>query len=91
MRSGKGSYEELENFAVEKYVQQEKAERVFDLLDEAGKGVVVLQDLERVATEILGEDITEEELVEMIQEVDRSGDGILNKSDLVRIARQVRL
>jgi Ca2+-binding EF-hand superfamily protein len=76
---------------IEKYRQQQKAERVFELLDEAGKGVVVVQDLERVAAEIMGEDITAEELAEMIQEIDRSGDGLLVIGDIIRLAGLVGL
>jgi Ca2+-binding EF-hand superfamily protein len=81
----------LESLAVEKYRQQKKAVLVFNLLDEAGKGVVVLEDLQRVSLEMLGEEIDDDELVEMIQQVDRSGDGILDKDDMIRIARQVGL
>ena len=85
------AYDALESLAAKHYRQQVKAERVFHLLDEAGKGVIVLQDLKRVSGEILGEETTDNELIEMIQEIDQSGDGILSKQDMIRIARQVGL
>lgn len=85
------SYDALESLAAKQYRQQVKAERIFHILDEAGKGVIVLQDLKRVSGEILGEETTEDELIEMIQEIDQSGDGILSKQDMIRIARHVRL
>mgnify|MGYP002173329378 CR=1 FL=1 len=77
-------------FAATKWIQMEKAHQAFELIDQGGKGVVVLEDLQRVAQE-LGEDLTEEELTEMMELVDRSGDGLLRPKDFVRIARKVNL
>lgn len=73
------------------YQQQQRAQQVFSLLDEAGKGVVVLHDLQRVAQEMLEEDVSEENLEEMIREFDQSGDGLLYPKDILRIARLVGL
>lgn len=81
----------LVDLVVGKYRQQKKAERVFELLDDAGKGVVVVQDLQRVASEMMGEDVTEDELDEMVGEIDRSGDGIIMKEDIIRLAALVGL
>ena len=80
------------HFASIKLIQLEKANKAFKLFDKDGKGVVVLEDLKRVNQE-LKEDITEEELIEMIQFIDRSqdGDGILSQRDFVRLARKVNL
>jgi Ca2+-binding EF-hand superfamily protein len=77
-------------FAATKWIQMEKAHQAFELIDQVQKGVVVLEDLQRVAQE-LGEELTEEELTEMIELVDRSGDGLLRPKDFVRIARKVNL
>jgi Ca2+-binding EF-hand superfamily protein len=77
-------------FAATKLVQIENAHKAFGLIDKDEKGVVVLQDLQRVAQE-LGEDFTEEELTEMIELVDRDGDGLLRAKDFVRIASKVNL
>jgi centrin-1 len=76
--------------AASKRVQSDKALEAFELMDEDGKGVVVLEDLQRVA-EDLGEEISREELVEMIALADRSGDGLLTPQDFVRVARKVNL
>jgi Ca2+-binding EF-hand superfamily protein len=79
-------------FAAAKLIQIENAHKAFALIDKDEKGVVVMEDLRRVARE-LGEDFTEEELIEMIELVDRSsdGDGMLRARDFVRIARRVNL
>jgi centrin-3 len=71
-------------------VQQEKATRAFQLIDEAQKGVVVLEDLQRIAAD-LDQELTEEELVEMIQFVDKSSDGLLTPRHFFKIARKVNL
>ena len=68
----------------------EKAHKAFELFDKDKKGVVVLEDLQRVAQE-LDEDMSEEDLTEMIHFLDRSGDGILCQRDFVRLARKVNL
>ncbi|CAJ1958716.1 unnamed protein product [Cylindrotheca closterium] len=78
------------HFAALKLTQLEKSNKAFDLIDTGGKGVVVVQDLARVAKE-LDEDLTEEELVEMMDFVDRSGDGMLSRKDFARIAKKVHL
>jgi hypothetical protein len=83
------------------HAQTCRAVRVFELLDVAGKGVVVVEDLRRVAPDILGDGNgsvepsgsawKDADLVEMVTLVDRSGDGILTKDDVIRIARKVGL
>jgi len=83
----------LERFLAEKYNQTCRAKLVFQMLDEAGKQVIVIEDLQRVARDLFsGEDaINDEELIAMIQEFDKSGDGLLAEDDLIRIARVVGL
>jgi Ca2+-binding EF-hand superfamily protein len=75
----------------ESYQQQQRANQVFTLLDEAGKGVVVVQDLQRVVQELFEEEVNDEDLEEMIREFDQSGDGLLYPDDILRIARLVGL
>jgi len=79
-------------FAADKTIQLEKSNRAFRLMDEAQKGVVVLEDLQRVCIE-LGEEMTEEELIEMIEFVDSSmtNDGLLSPQHFFRIAHKVNL
>ena len=62
-----------------------KAFRLFDD-DETGK---ILPNLKRVAKE-LGENMTDEELQEMIDEADRDGDGEINEDEFPRIMRRRR-
>jgi Ca2+-binding EF-hand superfamily protein len=82
----------LQALVIRAWVQKQKADLVFDMLDEAGKGVVVVEDLQLVAAEYLSDDIKDEsDLVAMIQEVDQSGDGILTRDDFYRIASQILL
>ena len=76
--------------AASKRIQSDKGLEAFELMDKDGKGVVVLEDLQRVAQD-LGEDISREELVEMIALADRSGEGLLTPQDFVRVARKVNL
>lgn len=77
-------------FAAEKSMQIEKSNRAFELMDKAKKGVVVFEDLQRVCVE-LGEEISEEELVEMIEFADSSGEGLLSPKHFFRIARKTNL
>ena len=89
------SIEELDEaqflrFAASKILQMEQAHKAFELIDKDDKGIVVLEDLKRVAEE-LGEDLTDEDLQEMVDLVDRSGDGLLSRKDFVRIARKIDL
>merc|ERR1712224_1091966 len=64
-----------------------KAFRVFDS-DETGG--VSFKNLCRVAKE-LGENMTDEELEEMLQEVDRDGDGEINEGEFMRVMRKCGL
>jgi len=78
-------------FAAEKTIQMDKSDRAFQLMDEAEKGVVVFEDLQRVCLE-LGEEMTEEELIEMIEFADSSaGDGLLRPKHFFRISHKVNL
>lgn len=77
-------------FGAIKLIQIEKAQKAFNLFDKDHKGVVVLEDLQRVAQD-LGEDLTNDELTEMIDLVDKSGDGLLSPKDFAKIAKKVNL
>ncbi len=82
---------EIVQLASQKWTQTTKAERACTLLDEAKKDFVVVEDLQRAASEMPGEDVSTPELEEMIKAFDQSGAGILTKDDLIRIARDVGL
>mmetsp|Transcript_19177 Transcript_19177/g.53427 ORF Transcript_19177/g.53427 Transcript_19177/m.53427 type:complete len:82 (+) Transcript_19177:428-673(+) len=77
-------------FAAFASIQLEKSSRAFRLMDEAKKGVVVFEDLQRVCAE-LGEEITDGELIEMIEFSDPSGEGLLRPRDFFRIVHDVNL
>lgn len=70
-------------------IQRNKASLAFSLIDQDQKGVIVVEDLRKVAND-LGEDMTDEELQEMM-ELDHASDGLLTLEDFVKIARQVKL
>ena len=76
--------------ATSKVIQKEKADRAFALFDKDGKGVIVMQDLQRAVAD-LEEDMSTEELEEMIGEADKGGDGLFSKEDFYRIVRKINL
>jgi Ca2+-binding EF-hand superfamily protein len=77
-------------FAAAKILQREKSDKAFALMDGGQKGVIVIEDLQRVAAE-LGEEFTEDDLQEMMDFVDWSGEGLLTPNHFFQIARQVNL
>ncbi|XP_035181734.1 centrin-2-like isoform X5 [Oxyura jamaicensis] len=56
----------------------------FKLFDHDGTGKISFEKLKLVATEV-GEDITDEELQEMIDEADVDGDGEVDQQEFLRI------
>uniref|UniRef100_A0A8C8RHU4 EF-hand domain-containing protein n=1 Tax=Pelusios castaneus TaxID=367368 RepID=A0A8C8RHU4_9SAUR len=60
--------------------------KAFKLFDDNGTGKISFQNLKRVASEI-GENLTDEELQEMIDEADVDGDGEVNEQEFLRIIR----
>ena len=59
-------------------------QKAFRLFDQGAKGKVDFQDLKRIAAQI-GENITDDEMHEMIAEADRSGTGRVGPDDFVHI------
>ena len=78
----------LERLISDAYCQTQRAYRVFELLDTSDKGVVVVQDLQRVCVEV-EQNLELDDLEEMINQY--AEDGLLTKEALVKIARQVGL
>merc|ERR1712072_965989 len=58
--------------------------RVFKLFDDDETGKISFRNLKRVARE-LGENMTDEELQEMINKADLDGDGEVNEEEFMRI------
>ena len=68
----------------------EEIKKAFRLFDSEEKGKISFKDLKRVAKE-LGENMTDEELQEMIDEADRDGDGEINEDDFIRVMKKTNL
>ena len=64
--------------------------KAFRLFDDEEKGKISFRNLKRVAKE-LGETMTDEELMEMIEEADRDGDGEINEEEFLRIMKKTSL
>jgi centrin-1 len=65
---------------------REEIMKVFALFDD-NTGAISFKNLKRVAME-LGENLTDEELQEMVDEADRDGDGVINKEEFYRVMRK---
>ena len=63
--------------------------KAFRLFDDDETGKITFRNLKRVAKE-LGENMTDEELQEMIDEADRDGDGEIDESEFLRIMVRLR-
>ena len=66
---------------------REEIMKVFALFDDDNSGSISYKNLKRVATE-LGENLTDEELQEMVDEADRDGDGVINEDEFYRVMRK---
>jgi len=62
-------------------------DKVFALFDEDETGKISFRNLKRIAQE-LGENLTDEELQEMIEEADKDGDGLVNPDEFYRVMRK---
>ena len=63
---------------------KEDLERVFKLFDDDRTNYISVENLKRVARE-LGEDISDEELTEIVQRADLDGDGKLTFEDFYNV------
>jgi centrin-1 len=61
--------------------------KVFDLFDDDKTGKITFKNLKRVAKE-LGENLTDDELTEMIEEADRDGDKMIDRDEFYRVMRK---
>jgi centrin-1 len=84
------SWDDFSNFSSVKLRQKQKATYAFQLFDKDEKGLLCLEDLARIADD-LGESYTEQDLEEMINEVDHSGEGFINKEDFFKLIRKLSL
>jgi Ca2+-binding EF-hand superfamily protein len=66
---------------------REEIARIFMLFDDEHQGKISFRNLKRVAMEI-GENISDEDLRDMIAEADRDGDGALNFEEFYRVMKR---
>ena len=64
--------------------------KAFYLICEEGHDKINLKSITKVAKE-LGENMTVEELQEMVQEADRDGDGEIGEEDFIKIMKKTNL
>nr|2A4J_A Chain A, Centrin 2 [Homo sapiens]2K2I_A Chain A, Centrin-2 [Homo sapiens] len=69
---------------------KEEILKAFKLFDDDETGKISFKNLKRVAKE-LGENLTDEELQEMIDEADRDGDGEVSEQEFLRIMKKTSL
>merc|ERR1712216_722343 len=69
---------------------REEMMKAFRLFDDDETGKISFKNLKRVAKE-LGENMTDEEIGEMIEEADRDGDGEIGEEEFFRIMRKTNL
>ncbi len=68
----------------------EEMMKAFRLFIDDGEDKIQLRHLTRVARE-LGENMSQDELQEMIDEADRSGQGSISEDDFIRIMKKTNL
>merc|ERR1712028_143958 len=69
---------------------KEEMMKAFRLFDDDESGKISFKNLKRVAKE-LGENMTDDEIAEMIEEADRDGDGEIGEDEFLRIMKKTNL
>ncbi|KAM4660038.1 uncharacterized protein AAGF69_006966 [Amazona ochrocephala] len=91
--TGKISFSGFLTVITQKMIEKDSEEeilKVFKLFDDDETGKISLKNLKRVARE-LGENLTDEELQEMIDEVDGDGDGQVNEQEFLSFMNKTSL
>ena len=91
--SGVIDYNEFVDMMTQKMADRDPREemlKAFRLFDDDDTGKITFKNLKRVAKE-LGENMTDEEIHEMIDEADRDGDGEISEEEFMRIMRKTNL
>lgn len=91
--SGKLSFEDFLTLMSQKMSEKDSKQEIlkaFRLFNEDGTGKISFQNLKRVANE-LGENLTDEELQEMIDEADCKGDGEVTQEEFLRIMKKTSI
>ncbi|ETE66816.1 Centrin-2, partial [Ophiophagus hannah] len=91
--TGKITFSDFLGVMTQKMAEKDSKEEIlkaFKLFDDDETGKISFKNLKRVAKE-LGENLTDEELQEMIDEADRDGDGEVNEQEFLRIMKKTSL
>jgi centrin-1 len=91
--SGTIDFQEFLEMMTNKMSEKDSREEIlkaFRLFDDDETGKITFKNLKRVAKE-LGENMTDEELQEMIDEADRDGDGEICEEEFLRIMKKTSL
>ncbi|XP_072454754.1 centrin-1-like [Notamacropus eugenii] len=91
--AGKISFNDFLAVMTQKMSEKDTKEEIlkaFRLFDDDDTGKISFKNLKRVARE-LGENLTDEELQEMIDEADRDGDGEVSEQEFLRIMKKTNL
>merc|ERR1719219_562296 len=91
--SGTIDFQEFLEMMTTKMSEKDSREEIlkaFRLFDDDETGFITLKNLRRVSKEI-GENMSDEELQEMIDEADRDGDGQINEDEFLRIMQKTSL
>ncbi|XP_016058726.1 PREDICTED: centrin-4 [Miniopterus natalensis] len=94
-KEGTGTISFEDFFAIMSLKMSEKDEKeellkAFKLFDDDDTGSITLNNIKRVAKE-LGENLTDDELQEMLDEADRDGDGEINEGEFLRMMQKTSL
>ena len=91
--SGVIDFPEFLDMMTQKMAERDPREemlKAFRLFDDEQDGKITFKNLKRVAKE-LGENMTDEEIQEMIDEADRDNDNAINEEEFMRIMRKTNL
>lgn len=92
-QTGLISKEDFLKIAMRKFDEKDKNNEIlkaFDMFDLKKEGRISFQDLKRVAEE-LDENITDEELREMIEEADKNKDNYVDRDEFLEIMKKTAL
>tara|TARA_B110000305_G_C19108577_1_gene478676 strand:- start:103 stop:603 length:501 start_codon:yes stop_codon:yes gene_type:complete len=94
-RDGSGviDFTEFLDMMTQKMAERDPREemlKAFRLFDDDETGKISFKNLKRVAKE-LGENMTDDEIQEMIDEADRDGDGEIGEEEFMRIMKKTNL
>ena len=91
--SGVIDFPEFLDMMTQKMAERDPREemlKAFRLFDDDETGKISFRNLKRVAKE-LGENMTDDEITEMIEEADRDGDVEISEEEFMRIMRKTNL